>query len=195
MEVERNPDLPAQPLRLDGEDINLTRVLVDGESISFRVEGAQLVHALLDELGLRCFLKSSGGKGLHVVVPLTPQHDWTTVKDFSHAVVRHLAAHGGGRFVARSGATNRIGRIFVDYLRNGRAATTVAAFSVRARPGMAVSLPLAWEALPALQPRHLATVHGDDAQFEAAAQTWSAYAKTRQTLTRAMARLGSATPA
>ena len=87
-------------------------------------EAALLTRALLDELGLASFLKTSGGKGLHVVVPLAPRDDWDTVKDFSQAVVQHLAKVVPQRFVAKSGPKNRVGRIFVDYLRNGRGATT-----------------------------------------------------------------------
>jgi len=173
------------------------RVIFDldpGEGVAWQqvVEGAQLVHALLDELGLRCFLKSSGGKGLHVVVPLTPKHDWATVKDFSHAVVRHLAGELRERFVAKSGPRNRVGRIFVDYLRNHRGATTVAAFSARARPGLPVSLPLSWEELPRLTTANLADIRTADTRLRAAASTWEDYPKQRQTLARALKTLGVA---
>ena len=101
-------------------------------------EAAMLTRALLDELGLVSFVKTSGGKGLHVVVPLTPRAGWDTVKDFSQRVVQHLAKMIPDRFVAKSGASNRVGRIFVDYLRNGLGATTAVAFSARARPGLGV---------------------------------------------------------
>ena len=163
-----------------------------GEGVAWPqvVEAAQLVHALLDELGLRCFLKTSGGKGLHVVVPLAPRDDWATVKEFSHAVVRHLATHARERFVAKSGPRNRVGRIFVDYLRNGRGATTAAAFSARARPGLAISLPLSWDELPRLRSSDLATIRTPRARLEAAAATWAGYGRTRQTLARAMKTLG-----
>jgi len=163
-----------------------------GEGVAWAqvVEGAQLVQALLDELGLRCFLKGSGGKGLHVVVPLTPRDDWGFVKDFSHAVVRHLATHLRQRFVARSGPRNRVGRIFVDYLRNGRGATTVAAYSARARPGLPVSLPLAWDELPTLRDPAIADIRTPSARLEAAAMHWSAYGRTRQTLAHAAEMLG-----
>jgi bifunctional non-homologous end joining protein LigD len=158
------------------------------------VEGAQLVHGVLDALGLRCFLKSSGGKGLHVVVPFAPKHDWTTVKEFSHAIVRHLAQHARQRFVAKSGARNRVGRIFVDYIRNGRGATTVAAYSARARPGLGISLPLGWDELPTLRPTELATVRTEQARLEAAAETWAGYPRVRQTLRGAMQTLGFTPP-
>ncbi len=113
-------------------------------------EAATLVRSFLDELGLVSMLKTSGGKGLHVVVPLKPQHDWDTVKAFSRAIVQHLADVIPQRFVAKSGPKNRVGRIFVDYLRNGLGATTVAAWSARARPGLGVSVPVSWDELPQL---------------------------------------------
>ena len=108
-------------------------------------------RALLDALGLRSFLKTSGGKGLHVVVPLAPKDDWDTVKDFSEAIVQHMAATLPQLFVAKSGPKNRVQRIFIDYLRNGRGATTAAAFGLRARPGLGVSMPVAWDELEALE--------------------------------------------
>lgn len=107
-------------------------------------EVAQLMHAFLSQLGLTCFLKTSGGKGLHVVVPVKRLHDWATVKSFSQAVVAHMARTIAQRVVARSGPKNRVGRIFIDTLRNGRGATTVCVGSARARPGLGISVPVAW---------------------------------------------------
>ncbi|HSN34496.1 MAG TPA: non-homologous end-joining DNA ligase, partial [Ideonella sp.] len=175
-------------VRTLGQPDRMVFDLDPGEGVGWRevVEAAQLVHGLLDALGLIAFLKGSGGKGLHVVVPLTPRDDWATVKDFSHAVVRHLAAHAGQRFVARSGPKNRVGRIFVDYLRNSRGATTAAAFSARARPGLGLSLPLAWDELPGLAGPGLASIRTSTSRLEAAAATWRDYFTTRQTLAQAM---------
>ncbi len=110
-------------------------------------EAAQLAHTLLTELDLVPFLKTSGGKGLHVVVPIKRLYGWDAVKDFSRALTEHLARLMPDRFSAVSGPKNRVGRIYPDYLRNGRGATTVAAWSVRARPGMGVSVPLRWDEL------------------------------------------------
>src|SRR5256885_17273451 len=81
-------------------------------------EAASLLHVLLQELELPAFLKTSGGKGLHVVVPIKRLLDWDTVKAFSQAVVQHLAHAVPQRFVAKSGPRNRVGKIFVDYLRS-----------------------------------------------------------------------------
>ncbi len=83
------------------------------------VEATQLTLSVLDELGLKAFLKTSGGKGIHVVVPLTRKLGWDEVKDFSHAIVNHMAKLLPERFSAVSGPKNRVGRIFIDYLRNG----------------------------------------------------------------------------
>src|SRR4029078_9810464 len=99
-------------------------------------------------------LKTSGGKGLHLVVPLKKQFDWDTVKDFSYAVVQHLARTLPARFAPKSGASTRVGRIFIDYLRNGYGATTVCAWSARARPGLGISVPVRWDELMGLTGGH-----------------------------------------
>ena len=104
-------------------------------------EGAELTRALLQQLELQCWLKTSGGKGLHVVVPLAARHTWPTVIGLSRAVVAHLAQVIPDRFVAKPGPAHRVGKIFVDYLRNHRGATTVAAYSARARPGLGSPCP------------------------------------------------------
>ena len=90
---------------------------------------------MLAELGLECWLKTSGGKGLHVVVPITPKRDYTEVKAFSQGVVKHIARVIPSRFVSVMGGKNRVGRIFIDYLRNGHGQTTACAFSARSRLG------------------------------------------------------------
>ena len=125
----------------------------EGERWERVVEAATLVRGLLQELALESWLKTSGGKGLHVVVPLTPRDDWDTVRTFAQAMVQHLAQVIPQRFVARMGAANRVGKVFVDYLRNNHGATTAAAFSARARPGLGVSMPLAWDDLGCAQAR------------------------------------------
>ena len=114
-------------------------------------EAAMLAKVLLDEIGLESFCKTSGGKGLHLVIPLRPIHAWDEVKRFSHAIARHLARVVPERFSAVSGPRNRVGKVFVDYLRNGRGSTTAAAYSVRARPGLGVSVPISWDELGAVE--------------------------------------------
>lgn len=162
----------------------------DGVAWSAVQEAALLVRSLLGDLGLQSWLKTSGGKGLHVVVPLTPRDGWDEVKAVSHAIVQHLARVIPSRFVAVSGARNRVGRIFVDYLRNAHGATTAAAFSVRARPGLGVAMPVAWDALMQLKAGSHWTVATarEHLSFERQ-DPWAAYFTTRQTLTQARRRL------
>src|SRR3569832_2760790 len=111
------------------------------------IEAALRGRGLLDELGLASFVKTTGGKGLHVVVPLKPERQWDEVKAFSRAVAYHLAATLPDRYTAKMPKSTRTGKIFIDYLRNGWAATAEAAYSTRARRGAPVSPPHAWKAL------------------------------------------------
>jgi len=154
-------------------------------------EAATLVHSFLGDLGLQSWLKTSGGKGLHVVVPIAPKLDWDTVKGFSQAVVEQLARVVPDRFVAKSGPANRIGRIFVDYLRNAHGATTAAAYSARARPGLGVSMPVDWSQLQALKSGAQWTIATAREHLSFQQQDpWAGYWGCRQTLTRAMKTLG-----
>lgn len=153
-------------------------------------EAALLMRTLLDELGLVGFLKTSGGKGLHVLVPIRRHYGWDDVKGFSQAVVQHLAQTIPERFVARSGPRNRIGRIFVDYLRNGFGATTAAAWSVRARPGLGVSVPVAWDELPSLTSGAHWTLQTAPARFTVGNKPWSGWEKGRKGLARPMKLVG-----
>jgi bifunctional non-homologous end joining protein LigD len=153
-------------------------------------EAAQLVHSFLDELGLKSFLKTSGGKGLHVVVPLTPRTEWKTVKAFSQAIVQHLTGVIPQRFVAKSGPANRVGRIFIDYLRNGFGATTVCAWSARARPGLGVSVPVRWSELDSLTGGAHWTVLSVASRLPQGNEPWADYDVSRQGLSSAMKTLG-----
>jgi bifunctional non-homologous end joining protein LigD len=175
-----------------GQPDRMTFDLDPGEGVGWPEvqEAAQLVRAFLIELGLPGFLKTSGGKGLHVVVPLKRGHDFATVKDFSHAMVTHLARVLPQRFVAVSGAKNRVKKIYVDYLRNGFGATTVAAWSVRARPGLGVSVPVDWDELPGLTSGAHWTARTAGGRLAAGNQPWDDYATSAKELTAAMKRLG-----
>jgi bifunctional non-homologous end joining protein LigD len=108
---------------------------------------AKETRALFKKLGLESFLKSTGGKGLHVVVPIVSDHEWSTIKQFAHAVALQLEKQRPELYLTKMSKAARKGRIFIDYLRNERGATAVAAFSPRARAGAPVSIPLSWSEL------------------------------------------------
>jgi bifunctional non-homologous end joining protein LigD len=127
----------------------LTLDLDPGPGVSWRglADAAREVRDRLSELRLGSFVKTTGGKGLHVVAPLKPAADWDAAKDFAHALAGAMAADSPDRFVSVMTKSRRDDRIFVDYLRNGRGATAVAAYSTRAREGAPVATPIAWEEL------------------------------------------------
>ena len=153
-------------------------------------DAAQLMRVMLDELGLSSFLKTSGGKGLHVVVPLKPSFDFDSVREFSHAIVDHLARVVPQRFVAKSGPKNRVGKIFVDYLRNGFGATTVAAWSVRARQELGVSVPVSWDELASLTGGAHWHAGRLGVRLSVGNAPWASYEKSRHSLSSAMKQLG-----
>jgi len=153
-------------------------------------ESAQLVRIFLKQLELESFLKTSGGKGLHVVVPIKRLNGWDSVKDFSQVIVRHLAETIPQHFVAKSGPRNRVGKIFIDYLRNGFGATTVAAWSVRARPGLGVSVPLAWEELGSLTSGARWSVSNIHERLDKGNEPWREYESLKQSISPAMKILG-----
>jgi bifunctional non-homologous end joining protein LigD len=151
------------------------------------IEATNLVSVVLQELGLVSFVKTSGGKGIHIVVPLTPKDDWAAVKTFSHSIVKHIAKLIPDRFSAVSGPKNRVGRIFIDYLRNSSGATTVAAYSVRARPGLAVSVPIWPEELSTLQGAHIFTIQNVFQRLDSLSENpWAALPNTAQLITAQM---------
>jgi bifunctional non-homologous end joining protein LigD len=166
-----------------------------GEGISWPrlIEATTLMKRMLDLLELESFLKTSGGKGLHVVVPIKPDWGWDEAKDFSEDVVVHMSRTIPQLFVAKSGARNRVGRIFIDYLRNSFQASTIAAFSARARPGLGVSTPIAWRELETLEAANQWTIV--DAHERLAKQRtdpWKDYGKTKQSLAKAAKLLAAA---
>lgn len=114
-------------------------------------KAATHVRDLLKQLELQSFLRTTGGKGLHVVVPLNPANNWTLVKKFAKSFAEALAGSDPERYLATATLKLRPGKIFVDYLRNGRGATAVASYSLRARPGAPVAVPLAWSELKDLK--------------------------------------------
>jgi bifunctional non-homologous end joining protein LigD len=153
------------------------------------VEAAMLLHTLLDELGLEAFIKTSGGKGFHVVVPLRRDAGWDPVKAFAHAISTHMATTFPKLFSAKMGPRNRIGKIFIDYLRNSRGASTVAAYSTRARPGMGVSVPVSWDEVPQLESADQWNIKTLATRLKQTPEDpWAAYWKMQQRITAAMKR-------
>ncbi len=108
-------------------------------------EAALDIRARLEELKLPTFVKTSGGKGYHVMVPLEPAARWDEVKGFAHDFARAMEQAQPERYTATLSKKARTGRIFIDYLRNGRGSTTVAPYSSRAKKGATVSMPVTWE--------------------------------------------------
>jgi bifunctional non-homologous end joining protein LigD len=128
------------------------RIILDldpDRSIPWKVlaESARRVRALLQGLGLQSFVKLTGGKGLHVVVPIRAEHSWPAVKAFARGVASRTERAKPQLFITKMTKAARTGKIYLDYLRNDRGSTAVAPYSPRARAGVPVSLPLAWKEL------------------------------------------------
>jgi bifunctional non-homologous end joining protein LigD len=138
------------------------------------ITAATEVRDRLATLGLPSSVKTSGGKGLHVVAPLRPKADWNAVKAFTKAVAEGMASDSPQRFVATVTKAKRRGKILVDYLRNGRGATAVAPYSTRARAGAPVSMPLSWDELgPGLGPSYFTVANTPTRLAHLAADPWA----------------------
>jgi bifunctional non-homologous end joining protein LigD len=116
-------------------------------SLTQLIDGAQEVRQRMQALGLSTFVKTTGGKGLHVVVPMTPRYSFPAIKSFARAIAESMASDSPGKYIANMSKAKRTGKIFVDYLRNDVTATAIAPYSARAREGATVSTPLAWKEL------------------------------------------------
>jgi bifunctional non-homologous end joining protein LigD len=174
----RHPDRITLDLDPD-EDLPWARLL----------EATRLTRTLVDSLGLKNFLKTTGGKGLHVVIPIQPALGWDEVKEFSRLMAEFLVRAEPGLFTAKIAKIKRGGKVFVDYLRNSETASAVAAYSTRARAGAGVSTPLDWDELKKKDirgkftllsvPKRLARLKEDP---------WKDYFATKQSITAAMRR-------
>jgi bifunctional non-homologous end joining protein LigD len=170
------------------------RVVIDldpGEAVMWPavVAAARLVRDVLHAVDLESFVKTTGGRGLHVVVPLEPRVDWTECLEFARAFAQALVRRQPALFTEQFAKAGRDDKILVDYLRNNRTNTSIAAYSTRAKPDAPVSTPLAWSELSARRPperwtitsvvRRLATLHTDP---------WQSYRRTRQRIERRLVR-------
>lgn len=166
----------------------ITMDLDPGDDVPWEhvIEGAHDVRARLDALGLESFVKTTGGKGLHVVVPLSPNPDWESAKTFAHDLASAMAKDRPDRYLDTMAKKLRTGRIYVDYLRNGMGATAVAAYSTRARGGAAVSTPLAWDELgPDIRPAHFTVENLPNRLRFLDADPWATISHIKQSLPKA----------
>jgi bifunctional non-homologous end joining protein LigD len=168
------------------------RIIIDLDpdpTVSWKavIEAAQLVRTLLNKLDLTCFVKTTGGKGLHVVLPLRRVHTWEEVKAFSKGLADHLVRLIPDRFIANMSKQKRKGKIYIDYLRNVKGATAIAAYSTRARPGAPVSVPLAWKDLSVeVRSDHFTVANVVKSLKGLTEDPWRDYFTVEQKLTRKM---------
>ncbi|MFY9935841.1 MAG: DNA ligase D [Silvibacterium sp.] len=141
------------------------------------------IRKQLKSLGLESFLKTTGGKGLHVVIPIEPEYDWTVIKQFTHAFVLEMEKREPSLYLTKMTKSARAGRIFLDYLRNQREATAVAAYSPRARAGSAVSLPLPWSDLKLPERPVFRVVDFDEWKPRLRHDPWKDLPETKQRIT------------
>ena len=153
------------------------------------VAAAKEVRLLLEEIGLTSFLKTTGGKGLHIVVPIQRRTSWANAKAFCRAVADFLVAAAPDRYIATMSKAARKGKIFVDYLRNDRGATSIAPYSTRARAGATVSVPIAWEELNGrLRSDHFTVSNLPARLAMLKTDPWADLSETRQSITASMLR-------
>ena len=151
------------------------------------IKAARLMRERLSNLGLDSFVKTTGGKGLHVVVPLAPKAGWETVKAFSKAVAESIVRENPQGYIATMSREKRRGKIFIDYLRNGRGATSIAAYSTRNRPGAPISTPVAWDELTAdLKPDSYDIRNIRERLIRLRDDPWTGYFSARQEITEQM---------
>ena len=151
-------------------------------------EAALAVRKLLQDLGLESWVKTTGGKGLHIVAPLAaPRPDWDVAKEFSRSITLFMERLAPAQFTSKTGERNRKNKIFIDYLRNGFGATAVAAFSPRWRPGAGVSTPVSWDEIDEdIRGTHF-NLHNVPARVaKQRKDPWQGYWKAKQVLTKAM---------
>jgi bifunctional non-homologous end joining protein LigD len=163
------------------------RVIFDldpGEGLGFDkvVEAALEVRRRLDALGLVSFVKTTGGKGLHVIVPIEPVTPWLEAKAFAKALSERIAADAPERYLTKISKAERRGRIFIDYLRNDPTSTAVGPYSTRARPGAPVAMPLHWDELETPLDSSAFTIRTVPKRIANIAKPWADIGEIRQSL-------------
>lgn len=155
----------------------------DGVAWSEMIDAARKVRERLEAAKLAAFVKTTGGKGLHVVAPLKPKAGWDAVKGLARAIAEAMAADDPKRFIAKATKAEREGRIFIDYLRNGRGATAIAPYSTRAREGATVAMPLGWDELgPSIGPGHFTVGNAMARLDNLASDPWEDFRATARPL-------------
>ncbi len=149
------------------------------------LEGALVLRARLEEVGLGSYVRTSGGKGLHVCVPLARKNDWDEVKAFSKLVTEDLARREPRKYIAVMTKRDRAGKIFIDYLRNGRGATAVASYSTRARASAGIATPLDWRELDKIESGDQFTLPEFAVRLRKT-DPWADFFATKQSITKAM---------
>lgn len=150
------------------------------------VEAAYLLRGVLSELGLRSFVKATGGKGLHVVVPLEPSAGWEEVKLFTRYVAEFIAKGLPGRFTSKMTKTRRKGKIFLDYMRNIRGATAIEVYSTRAKKGAPIAAPLSWDEIGAVRSDTFNIGNIRERLSGLRKDPWAGYFEVRQKITKEM---------
>jgi len=144
---------------------------------------AKEVRERLRAVGLDSFIKTTGGKGVHVMAPIEPVATWDEVKPWTRTIAEAMVADSPDRYVSKMSKQLRTGHIFVDYLRNGRGATAVAAYSTRSRPGAPVSTPLTWDEVgPDVRGAHFRVDNLAARLAHLKAYPWSGFFKIKQRL-------------
>jgi bifunctional non-homologous end joining protein LigD len=179
---------PAREDQLEKPD----RIVFDldpGEGVEWNavVGGAKETRDRLESVGLTSYLRTSGGKGLHVVVPLARRNTWEELKQFAKSVADTMTREAPDRYLATMSKAKRRGKVFVDYLRNQRGATAIASFSTRARAGAPVAVPLAWNELSTrIKPDMYNIENLPNRLDKLAADPWEDFFSSRQSITRKM---------
>jgi bifunctional non-homologous end joining protein LigD len=184
---------PARVDRLDRPD-RLVFDLDPDESVAWKdvIRAAHDVRQRLEESGLRSFIRTSGGKGLHAVVPLSRRTTWEDLKKFAKSIADNLTAEFPDRYIATTSKARRKGKIFIDYLRNQRSATAVASYSTRARPGAPVATPIGWEELDArLTPDRFNVRNLGNRLAKLVADPWDGFFDLKQSIPKLRTRAGS----